>query len=169
MEPEEIIHKHCSKMNSKKFKKLIGHSEDVFKECILILKKHPELNADKKTVKDMALLHDIGTCELKPETPYINHGILGRKILEEEGLYKIAKICERHIGSGITKSEAKLLKLPEKDMLPKTIEEKIVCYADKFYSKSKPGKHKIKDIFNEFETYSKNSLKRFKKLHQLFS
>ena len=32
--------------------------------------------------------------------------------------------------------EQQNLPLPHRDFLPETIEEKIICYADKFYSKS---------------------------------
>ena len=43
-------------------------------------------------------------------------------------------IIERHIGAGITSSEAARLGLPEKDYLPLTREEKIVSYADNLIS-----------------------------------
>lgn len=169
MNSKELLQKYCNKLPKKRQTIFLDHTKNVLKESLLVAKKHPEFSINIKLLKDMAMLHDIGVCELKKDTPYIQHGIIGKNILIKEGFGKIAKIAETHIGSGITKDEAKLLKLPEKNMLPRTIEEKIVCYADKFYSKSKPGKHKIEDILKEFETYGKGSLKRFKKLNQLFS
>ena len=73
--------------------------------------------------------------------PYLCHGILGRRLLEEEGLPLHALVCERHTGAGITPEEVREggLPLPERDYLPVSLEEKIICVADKFYSK-KPVK-----------------------------
>jgi uncharacterized protein len=43
----------------------------------------------------------------------------------------IIKIVERHIGAGIPSNEAVALGLPEMEFIPRTLEEKIVAYADK--------------------------------------
>jgi uncharacterized protein len=50
-----------------------------------------------------------------------------------------ARVCETHIGLGLLASEIirQNLPLPEIDMMPVSIEEKIVCIADKFFSKDK--------------------------------
>ena len=99
-------------------------------------------------VQQAAMLHDIGVCRVNaPELglvdryPYIMHGILGREILESEGLSHHALVCERHIGVGLTVEDIKAqhLPLPLRDMTPQTIAEEIVCFADLFYSKQ-PGK-----------------------------
>jgi uncharacterized protein len=76
-------------------------------------------------VESAALLHDIG----RSKTHDIRHGIVGGKILSKYPRY--ARVCERHIGGGITKEEAAKLGLPARDYIPKTLEEKVVCYADK--------------------------------------
>jgi uncharacterized protein len=90
------------------------------------------------------MLHDIGiflTYEPKigchGDKPYICHGYLGREILEREGLPLHALVCERHIGVGISLIEInkKKLPIPKRDMIPVSLEEKIVCFADKFFSK----------------------------------
>ena len=73
-----------------------------------------------------ALLHDIGRCR----THGIRHGIEGAKILRKLKLEKFARVCETHIGAGLTKEEAKCLGLPEKDYLPETLEEKVIAHAD---------------------------------------
>ena len=72
--------------------------------------------------------------------PYICHGVLGRKMLDEMGLFRHALVCERHTGTGLSLKdiEERNLPLPHRDLLPLSIEEKIVCFADKFYSKSHP-------------------------------
>jgi hypothetical protein len=60
-------------------------------------------------------------------------------MLEDMGLTAEALICERHVGAGISADEicSRRLPLPNRNMLPVTIEEQIICYADKFFSKSK--------------------------------
>jgi HD superfamily phosphodiesterase len=61
------------------------------------------------------------------------HGITGAKILRKEKLpEKYARVCERHLGAGITKKDIKKykLKMPLKDYVPKTKEEKIIACAD---------------------------------------
>ena len=60
----------------------------------------------------------------------VKHGIVGANILRKEKLPKHARCCERHVGAGITKTEATKLGLPKKSYLPVTLEEKIVSYAD---------------------------------------
>lgn len=73
------------------------------------------------------LLHDIGrTC-----VQGIRHGVAGADLLADKFPRAIALIAERHIGGGIPKKEAIQLGLPAKDYLPLSLEEKIVCYADK--------------------------------------
>jgi uncharacterized protein len=76
-------------------------------------------------VETGALIHDIG----RAKTHGIMHGIEGAKILSDFPRY--ARVCERHIGGGITKEEARTLGLPARDYLPETLEEEVICYADK--------------------------------------
>jgi uncharacterized protein len=99
-------------------------------------------------VEQASMLHDIGVSRVNaPEIavygghPYIMHGVLGRAILEAEGLPRHALICERHIGVGLTIGDivSQNLNLPLRDMTPLDVAEEIVCFADLFYSK-KPGK-----------------------------
>ena len=99
-------------------------------------------------LEEAAMLHDIGICRVHApgigmhgEAPYIRHGIIGREILEGEGLPKHALICERHIGVGLTIDDitSQKLPLPLRDMTPQSVAEEIICFADLFYSKT-PGK-----------------------------
>jgi uncharacterized protein len=80
---------------------------------------------DVDFVKTSALLHDIGRCR----THGIRHGLEGANILKD--LPEYARVCECHIGAGISKDEAMKLGLPPEDYIPRTLEEKVVCYADK--------------------------------------
>ena len=96
-------------------------------------------------MEEAAMLHDIGiflthapSLGCNGPHPYLKHGHLGCKLLEKEGLPKHALVCERHVGVGITRKDVldHKLPLPAKDMLPLSLEEKIICYADKFFSKN---------------------------------
>lgn len=107
------------------------------------------LGADERIfIEQAALLHDIGVCQvyapdigLHGAHPYILHGVLGRAILEKEGLPDHALVCERHIGVGLTVEDIDRqgLPLPRCDMSPTTLCEQIICFADLFFSKQ-PGK-----------------------------
>jgi uncharacterized protein (TIGR00295 family) len=115
---------------------LLEHVEAVYAVCEdfveRLRKKNPALKINKKTVLVGALLHDIG----RTRTQGVDHGVAGAQLMRELNtkndldMEKIALICERHIGGGITKAEAARLGLAERDYIPKTIEEKIVCYCD---------------------------------------
>ncbi len=108
------------------------------------LRRHPQAKLDLEFLTEAAILHDIGIgrCDA-PEIhchgsePYIRHGVIGREILEAEGLPRHALVCERHSGSGISAAEVRDEKLPMplRDYVPVSLEEKIICVADKFYSK----------------------------------
>ena len=68
------------------------------------------------------------------------HGSLGARILRAEGHEALARICERHTGTGLRAADIRALglPLPAVDLLPETPEERIICYADLFHSKSHP-------------------------------
>jgi uncharacterized protein len=127
------------------FKIILEHSRMVAAKAIQVAEG---LEVDIKFLEEAALIHDIGVCRTTAPTlhchgtePYIRHGIIGREILEEEGFPRHALVCERHIGVGLTVEDINLqgLPLPAREMAPKSMEEKIVCFADLFYSKY-PGK-----------------------------
>ena len=97
------------------------------------------------------MLHDIGIfrCDAPGicchgTEPYLRHGLIGGEIMRSEGFPRHARVCERHTGAGLTREEIinQDLPLPHQDFLPETLEEKLVCYADKFYSKSHPDREK---------------------------
>ena len=85
-------------------------------------------NVDHKLIEAGAMLHDIG----RSQTHDVDHAAVGGKIVRELGIYElVARIVDRHIGAGIPQDEAKELGLPPGQYMPETLEEKIVCYADK--------------------------------------
>ncbi|MCU4137816.1 MAG: HD superfamily phosphodieaserase [Thermodesulfobacteria bacterium] len=177
MDPLKIIKKYYPE-NSKLFKVLIKHSEAVAQKALKIAKKFPEV--DKNFIYEAAMLHDIGIIftyipKLNPDGkyPYIAHGYLGREILEKEGLPKHALVCERHMGVGITKEEIikKNLPLPPRDMIPITLEEKIIAFADKFYSKHPDEiikEKSVEQIIKDLKKYGEDKVKIFEEWLKLF-
>jgi len=110
--------------------KVIEHCKLVSAFAVKIAKacRKKQPNVDVELVEISALLHDIG----HSKTHSVDHAFEGGKIARELNLPdSIALIIERHAGGGIPKDEAKKLGWPARDYLPQTLEEKIVCYADK--------------------------------------
>lgn len=134
---------------------------------------------DRAFVESAAMLHDIGIfrCDAPGilctgTLPYICHGIEGRAILEAEGLPRHALVCERHTGAGLTVDdiERQHLPLPLRDMTPRSTEEKLICYADKFYSKSGDlrAEKQLDKVIKSMERHGGDSLRRFMELHHQF-
>ena len=150
MKPEELIHRYC-KGNAALENILLKHSSDVANRALKIVDKHPEFNIDKQFLYEAAMLHDIGIVNVDAPTiscfgtePYIKHGLLGGEILREEGFPAHARVAERHTGTGLTRKNIlqQSLPLPPADYVPETLEEQIICYADKFYSKTRLDEEK---------------------------
>ena len=127
------------------------HSRDVTRRALQIVDAHPELGANRQFVEEAAMLHDIGIVRCDAPgicchgtEPYLRHGMIGAAMMREEGYDRHARVCERHTGAGLSAREIEQqnLPLPHRDFLPETIEEKIICYADKFYSKSHPERER---------------------------
>ena len=131
---------------------LIIHSQSVARKALQIVSLHPELNLDREFIEEAAMLHDIGIIKTDAPgikcfgtEPYICHGILGAEMLRQEGLPRHARVCERHTGAGLSLNEivSQNLPLPHQDFLPETLEEQVICYADKFFSKTHLDREKI--------------------------
>jgi uncharacterized protein len=109
---------------------VIKHSETVTELALEIAQACQKrgLNVNAQLVEIGAILHDIG----RSETHTVNHGVAGARIAKSLEIPKpIILIIKRHVGGGITSREARKLGWPEDVYIPQTIEEKIVCYADK--------------------------------------
>jgi uncharacterized protein len=144
MLPIDIIDKHYPEANELKHI-LLTHSRSVAERALQIARQHPELKADETFLYQAAMLHDIGIFLTDAPGiycfgthPYICHGYLGAELMRKEGYPQHALVCERHTGAGISLEaiEQQNLPIPHREMLPVTIEEQIICFADKFYSKS---------------------------------
>lgn len=158
MNPLDLISKYY-KDNPVAYEFLINHSTMVAQKAVSIAERVKHLNPDIRFIEEAALLHDIGIyltnaprLGITGDMPYICHGYLGRELLEKEGLPRHAIVCETHVGVGLSKEDIvnKRFPLPVRDMIPETLEEKIVCYADKFFSKdNNPLKEKSLDKARE--------------------
>lgn len=157
---------------------LIAHSEQVRDRALEIADRHPELKIDREFVSEAAMLHDIGIifCNAPKiycfgSHQYIEHGYLGGELLRREGLPRHARVAERHTGSGITIEQIirEELPLPEEDFCPETTEEKLICYADKFFSKSHLGEEvAYEKIRYNIWKYGHDAILRFDEMERMF-
>ena len=158
---------------------LLTHSQSVAQRALRIAAMHPELNIDTDFVRNAAMLHDIGIVrvdapgiECHGTEPYIRHGVCGAEKLRAAGLPESdARVCERHTGAGLTLNDivSQNLPLPHHDLQPETIEEKLICYADKFFSKTHLDREKtIEQAEKSLSKFGGETLARFRDMKRLF-
>ena len=76
----------------------------------------------------------------------------------------MVSIIKRHVGGGITSSEAERLGWPRDIYIPQTVEEKIVSYADKLIE----GSRRVpieRTIENFSEMLPSSAVERIRRLH----
>ena len=119
---------------------------------------------DLRLVESGALLHDLG----RGQTHGIEHGAVGGQMARQLGMpMELAHIIERHVGAGLSQEEARRNKLPRGSYIPETLEEKIVCYADKLIE----GAHEV-GIDSTIDNFAKElggdhpAIKRLQDLHK---
>lgn len=139
------------------------------------------LDLDRSMVDAAAMLHDIGVVNCKAPAigglgrlPYICHGIEGARMLRKLGAPEyLARVSERHTGSGLTATEieAAALPLPHRDLVPESLLEQLICYCDKFFSKnpSRPPDqpYTLEKIRDQMAAHGTGALQRFEALHAL--
>lgn len=131
-------------------------------------------------IEEACMLHDIGIVKTNSpeigcygELPYLRHLTAGRKILKKEGLPLHARVAANHVGVGGLSKEtikAEKLPLPHKDIICESIEEKIISYADLYYSKN-PDNLWRKKSFEEIKVKLQKrpqQLELFEQWHELF-
>ena len=177
MDYQAIIDKYYPEDNELR-RILLVHSRSVADKALAIADRHPELSLDRQFIEEAAMLHDIGIVRCNAPgiqcfgtEPYICHGRIGADMLRAEGFPRHARVCERHTGAGITRSQiiAQKLPLPEQDFLPETMEEKVICYADKFFSKTHLDKEKtVEQAMASLSKFGEEGLARFRAWVKIF-
>lgn len=177
MDYKAIIDKYYSEENELKHILLV-HSSSVARKALAIADAHPELQLDRRFVEEAAMLHDIGIfrCDAPGihchgTEPYICHGRIGAELLRSEGFPRHARVCERHTGAGITlkEIEEQRLPLPPQDFLPETLEEQLVCYADKFFSKTRLTEEKtLQQAERSLMKFGPDGVERFRRWAEIF-
>ncbi len=122
-----------------------------------IVRKHKDLSVDVQFLEEAAMLHDIGIFKCDAPSiycmgtePYIKHGPIGGELLRVEGFPRHARVAERHTGTGLPGYE------------PETLEEQIICYADKFYSKSSPDRVRtVAEAAQSLEKFGAAGVRKF--------
>ncbi len=164
---------------------LLTHSRQVRDKALALTEQHPELPVRREIVSTGAMLHDIGIVRCHAPgilccgtEPYIAHGLIGGTMLREYGrehrldLEVFARISERHTGAGLSAEEIREqnLPIPVMDLLPETLEEKIIAYADKFFSKSGDMQEKkLESIRRGLAKFGPGTMARFAELEHLFN
>lgn len=157
---------------------LLTHSRQVANKALAIARLHPELHLDEAFLEEAAMLHDIGIFLTDApgiycygSKPYICHGTLGANLMRKEGYPLHALVCERHTGAGISleQIEREHLSIPKRDLLPVSLEEQVICFADKFFSKTHLEREKtVGQARQSLEKFGQDGLTRFDKWCQSF-
>lgn len=170
MNPLALIEKYYPKEDELRHI-LVTHSRSVADKALWIADRHPELALDREFLYEAAMLHDIGVFQTDAPGihcvgthPYICHGYLGADLMRAEGYPRHALVCERHTGAGLSLDSilAQQLPIPHREMIPVTQEEQVICFADKFFSKTHLDKEKsIEKARRSLERYGNDGLMRF--------
>jgi len=165
---------------SKAYDYLVEHGSMVAKKALEIASRVDWLPPGMMFIEEAAMLHDIGIFMTDAphlgctgEYPYIAHGYLGRELLEREGMHLHALVCERHVGVGLTKAdiEEKGLPVPVRDMVPITVEEEIICFADKLFPVEPHNmltKRTVAEAREDIAKYGARSLRKFDRWATMF-
>lgn len=177
MNPLALIDKYYPENNELK-RILVTHSRSVADKALAMARSHPELELDLQFVEEAAMLHDIGIFLTDAEDifcfgihPYICHGYLGAELVRREGFPCHALVCERHTGAGISlqRIEEQNLPVPHREMIPLTLEEQIICFADKFFSKTHLDREKsVAKARKSIEKHGEEGVLRFDTWCKLF-
>lgn len=174
---QQIIDKYYPEDNELK-RILMVHSRKVADKSLEVAKKHPELHLDIEFLEEAAMLHDLGIfltnapgIQCFGTEPYICHGSIGAEILRKEGWPCHALVCERHTGAGLTlkQIEEQNLPVPHRELLPVSMEEQVICYADKFFSKTRLEREKtVEQAMKSLAKFGEEGLSRFRHWVEMF-
>ncbi|WP_455593270.1 HDIG domain-containing metalloprotein [Bacteroides sp.] len=177
MHPLDLIDKYYPQDNELKNIVMV-HSTSVADKALQIACSHPELKLDTAFLHEAAMLHDIGIfltnapgIQCFGDKPYICHGYLGADLVREAGFPKHALVCERHTGAGLSLENIveQELPVPHREMLPVSLEEQVICFADKFFSKTHLDREKtVEAARKSIARYGDDGVARFDNWCRLF-
>jgi len=175
-----LIHKYIAP-NSFAYSIYMPHVTLVTAKALEIAERLKLSLSQKRFIEEACMLHDIGIIKTNSidigcfgDLPYVCHIIEGRKILEAEGYPLHARVAENHIGvGGLLKTEIveNNMPLPNRDILCTTIEEKIISFADLYFSKNPKRvflEKSQKQVKQKVKQYGKRQEKTFKDWCKLF-
>lgn len=178
MDPHTIINRYYPQSPLRDI--LLIHSDLVAKKALEVAEMlNSEVDCD--FLYEISILHDIGIFRTDApdihcygSEPYIRHGIIGADILSEEGYPRHAAAVARHIGVGLSKQEIvdKKLPLPPVDLVPTSLEEEILVYADLFYSKAPERVDRelpLEEVRAKQARFGVGQLEVFSDMHRRFS
>lgn len=165
--------KEGSELQSSELRRLLlKHSRQVAQRALQIADRHPEWHMDREFLEAAAMLHDIGICRCDAPSiychgtePYIRHGVIGGEMIRsykgtediDSVRERLARVAERHTGTGLPGYE------------PETLEEQVICYADKFYSKSSPDHEKtVEEACRSLRKFGEEGVVKFMEWHRMF-
>lgn len=136
------------------------------------------LGLDPALVQAAAMLHDIGivlchapSISCVGTLPYIAHGPAGADLLRSLGApEELARVAERHTGTGLTEDDVRGRGLPPgRCYMPQSLLERLICYADKFYSKTRLDRRKTPaEAERSLAKFGPSAVARFRSLHDQF-
>lgn len=156
---------------------LLRHSRSVARLALRIARRL-RLPLDEEQIRAGAMLHDVGIClcdapsiGCRGRWPYLQHGLRGSLLLKTEGAPLWAqRIARRHTGVGLSPEQATRLGLPTHYIYePRTQLERLICYADKFYSKSRDMRRKpLARVRASLQKFGPQAVEGFEALHREF-
>lgn len=162
---------------------LVWTHSNIIVEVALFLLDHYDFDKTelvREVVIQAALLHEIGVyaCDgfewipgqHPTNHPYIQHGIVGAWILQQEGYANpVVQASFCHIGMGLTAEDIRShgLQLPEVDMLPQNYFQQFMTYVSKFHSKT-PQFRTNEDIKKSLAKFSPEKVAAFEQLENMF-
>lgn len=159
---------------------LLTHSRMVAREALEIAERN-NLTLSAEEIETAAMLHDIGIIFTNASgigcygtEPYLKHGVIGADLLRNESVEeKYALVAERHTGSGLTASEISERGLPlpsDRSYMPESELERLICYADCFWSKTRLSERKtLERVRASISRHGQDALMRFDELHARYS
>ena len=151
------------------------HCQQVKDRSLAIANRLNLSDSQKTFIQEAAMLHDIGITRTNTpnifctgEQHYLCHIQIGHHILIAERLPQHAQVALLHTGVGITRQDIiqNKIPLPIRDYIPETIEQRIIAYADSFFTKDPSRIHTPKtlvQVLEELEQYGQERPLIFKK------